>query len=124
MNQSFTKRLSSDVASYPSFFSGDALHFCAGDWVRSHRSASADPAAAATRTIPAAMNICPIDQFQPIISPPMMGPKIAPRRPKPIAAPMLVPRQPDRESVVEGKHVSVSVDLGGRRIFKKKKNMI
>src|SRR3546814_17664065 len=30
-------------------------------------------------------------------------------------------RQPDRKSVVEGKSVSVRVDLGGRRIIKKKK---
>src|SRR3546814_11651742 len=29
----------------------------------------------------------------------------------------------DRKSVVEGKSVSVRVDLGGRRIIKKKKNM-
>src|SRR3546814_18322503 len=30
----------------------------------------------------------------------------------------------DRKSVVSGKSVSVRVDLGGRRIIKKKKNMI
>src|SRR3546814_20403781 len=28
----------------------------------------------------------------------------------------------DRKSVVKGQHVSVSVDLGGRRVLKKKKN--
>src|SRR3546814_12203121 len=32
-----------------------------------------------------------------------------------------VPNRPDRKSVVEGKSVSVRVDLGGRRIIKKKK---
>src|SRR3546814_14645947 len=31
-------------------------------------------------------------------------------------------RQADRKSVVEGKSVSVRVDLGGRRIFKKKQH--
>src|SRR3546814_14063556 len=31
------------------------------------------------------------------------------------------PHMKDRKSVVEGKSVSVSVDLGGRRIIKKKK---
>src|SRR3546814_19998170 len=31
------------------------------------------------------------------------------------------PADPDRKSVVEGKRVSVRVDLGGRRIIKKKK---
>src|SRR3546814_13377885 len=31
-------------------------------------------------------------------------------------------RRGDRKSVVEGKSVSVRVDLGGRRIIKKKKN--
>src|SRR3546814_12169091 len=30
--------------------------------------------------------------------------------------------RPDRKSVVEGKRVSVRVDIGGRRIIKKKKN--
>src|SRR3546814_20891044 len=30
----------------------------------------------------------------------------------------------DRKSVVEGKSVSVSVDIGGRRLFKKKKRQI
>src|SRR3546814_20717201 len=30
--------------------------------------------------------------------------------------------RPDRKSVVQGKSVSVRVDLGGRRIIKKKKN--
>src|SRR3546814_17694348 len=33
-----------------------------------------------------------------------------------------IARQGDRQSVVEGKGVSVRVDLGGRRIIKKKKN--
>src|SRR3546814_13405879 len=32
------------------------------------------------------------------------------------------PPPPERKSVVEGKSVSVRVDLGGRRIIKKKKN--
>src|SRR3546814_11930237 len=32
-------------------------------------------------------------------------------------------RSTDRKSVVEGKSVSVRVDLGGRRIIKKKKSM-
>src|SRR3546814_15796928 len=32
------------------------------------------------------------------------------------------PARPDRKSVVEGTRVSVGVDFGGRRIFKKKKN--
>src|SRR3546814_14614792 len=35
-------------------------------------------------------------------------------------APALAPDQPDRKSVVEGKGVSVRVDLGGGRIIKKK----
>src|SRR3546814_18659372 len=34
----------------------------------------------------------------------------------------LTPTSSDRKSVVEGKSVSVSVDIGGRRIMKKKKN--
>src|SRR3546814_19665482 len=34
---------------------------------------------------------------------------------------MLLPQRQDRKSVVEGKSVSVRVDLGGRRIIKKKK---
>src|SRR3546814_13689877 len=34
------------------------------------------------------------------------------------------PTKPDRKSVVSGKCVSVRVDLGGRRIFKKKKERI
>src|SRR3546814_15266767 len=33
------------------------------------------------------------------------------------------PARPDRKSVVEGKSVSVSVDLGGRRIIKNKKHI-
>src|SRR3546814_15409775 len=33
-------------------------------------------------------------------------------------------RQPDRKSVVEGKSVSVSVDLGGRRMIKTKKKIV
>src|SRR3546814_13419346 len=33
------------------------------------------------------------------------------------------PEEKDRKSVVEGKSVSVRVDLGGRRIIKKKKNI-
>src|SRR3546814_15043543 len=34
--------------------------------------------------------------------------------------PAVAQREPDRKSVVEGKSVSVRVDLGGRRIIKKK----
>src|SRR3546814_17500401 len=37
---------------------------------------------------------------------------------------LIVERGIDRKSVVEGKSVSVRVDLGGRRIIKKKKNCI
>src|SRR3546814_11596657 len=40
-----------------------------------------------------------------------------------LAQPLLIPPPPDlgdRKSVVEGKSVSVRVDLGGRRIIKKK----
>src|SRR3546814_20071735 len=38
-----------------------------------------------------------------------------------VAGTMAAPQQKDRKSVVEGKSVSVRVDLGGRRIIKKKK---
>src|SRR3546814_16351003 len=40
-----------------------------------------------------------------------------------VAAEALVPGAPDRKSVVEGKSVSVRVDLGGRRIIKKKNRL-
>src|SRR3546814_20794859 len=36
-------------------------------------------------------------------------------------APMISETPPDRKSVVQGKSVSVRVELGGRRIIKKKK---
>src|SRR3546814_12836424 len=39
-----------------------------------------------------------------------------------LAAAVALLLAPDRQSVVEGKSVSVSVDLGGRRLIKKKKN--
>src|SRR3546814_12589572 len=39
----------------------------------------------------------------------------------PSPAGLLPPRAADRKSVVEGKRVSVRVDLGGRRAIKKKK---
>src|SRR3546814_14527384 len=38
-----------------------------------------------------------------------------------LAAGLVTGRQADRKSVVSGKSVSVRVDLGGRRIIKKKK---
>src|SRR3546814_15644119 len=38
-----------------------------------------------------------------------------------ITCPIYASSIPDRKSVVEGKHVSVRVDHGGRRIIKKKK---
>src|SRR3546814_19701836 len=44
-----------------------------------------------------------------------------PMRPKKQGRAMLLTPVPDRKSVVEGKSVSVRVDLGGRRILKKKK---
>src|SRR3546814_18204551 len=39
-----------------------------------------------------------------------------------IAEPVWIPGGKDRKSVVEGKSVSVPVDLGGRRILKKNNN--
>src|SRR3546814_14355400 len=39
-------------------------------------------------------------------------------------AEMALQRRQDRKSVVSGKSVSVRVDLGGRRLIKKKKNTI
>src|SRR3546814_17635529 len=50
-------------------------------------------------------------------------------RPRPLggegaAARRPMARQPDRKSVVSGKSVSVLVDIGGRRIIKKKKNIL
>src|SRR3546814_11773110 len=41
-----------------------------------------------------------------------------------LLGPVLEPREGDRKSVVSGKSVSVRVDLGGRRIIKKKKRRL
>src|SRR3546814_12770815 len=42
---------------------------------------------------------------------------------EPLLMPPPAKERTDRKSVVEGKSVSVRVDLGGRRIIKKKKNI-
>src|SRR3546814_18408591 len=46
-------------------------------------------------------------------------PVFKPRQP---ARPSTAPAEKDRKSVVQGKSVSVRVDLGGRRIIKKKRH--
>src|SRR3546814_16829417 len=53
------------------------------------------------------------------------GGAAAPRRRAPADRPLERPRRRavDRQSVVEGKRVSVSLDLGGRRIITKKKKL-
>src|SRR3546814_12364265 len=52
--------------------------------------------------------------------PPCPDPRHDPKHPDDRRRPILV--NEDRQSVVQGKRVSVRVDLGGRRILKKKKS--
>src|SRR3546814_14057185 len=71
----------------------------------------------------------PVVEAAPAVEP-ASAPKPSPRKDVAKAAPAIVParqgsidRERDRKSVVKGKRVSVRVDLGGRRIIKKKKNI-